>query len=183
MTSLALQEIPNTDCRFLRLADNSNYTEGIEVQNALLEITPPGYSCATFYKDPSFNTVYNSSSLRINVATRKQDIIALPDGVYHIKYSIKPNTKLFVEYYLLRTCQILNRWGKAFNSLMESKCDLIKRDFDKQREELNWIKELIEASKYKVDEKGDRKSGIEMYNEADRLLNEYNNCYCAIPNR
>lgn len=168
---LSIQEIPSNDCRFLRLADNSVYNSEIDVENAILEITPPGYACAVFYGlEKGFNSMFNSGSLRINVAKKPKDLVIIPDGVYKIKFSVKPNTQLFVEYDMLRTCQLQKSLAQSIGNLFRERASLLKRDFDSKLDQLTWIKQLAEASKYMVDELEDSNEGVNLYNESVRLL-------------
>lgn len=179
ISRLALQDVPSTDCRFLRFIDNSFYNPDIPVENGLLEITVPGYDCAVVFNvDPYFNTVLNSTLLQITNTNLDSQLIPLPEGVYKIKYSINPNSKLFVEYEYLRNCQQLSRYTKAVCNLLADRCDLTKKQFEEKRRELIWIKELIDAAKYMVEEMGECKKGLELYNEANNLLGKLNDCLC-----
>jgi hypothetical protein len=179
ITKLSLQEIPSNNCRFLRLADNSWYNPNIPVTNGLLEVTPPGFGCpVVFPVSKLFNTALNSSLLKIAPANTYSQLLPLPDGVYAIKYSIAPNKEMFVEYDLFRNCQLLQRYMKAICDLFAEKCDKTTREFQEARRQLIWIKELIDASKYMVEEMGEPTKGIELYNEASRLLGKINDCGC-----
>lgn len=179
ITRLSLQEIPSNNCRFLRIADNSWYNPNIPVTNAILEVTPPGFSCpVVFPVTKLFNTALNSSLLKIAPASSYGDLLPLPDGVYAIKYSIAPNNELYIEYDLFRNCQLTQRYMKSICDLFSEQCDKTSREFAEARRKLIWIKELIDASKYMVEECGQAKKGIELYNEASRLLSDVNGCGC-----
>ena len=179
-TKLALQEVPSNNCKYLRIADNSWYNPNIPYSNGILEITVPGFSCPiVFDVNKMFNTAYNSSMLKIAPAYSFTDLIALPDGVYNIKYSVRPNDKLFVEYDLFRTCKATTRYMKAICDLLAGKCNLPSKEFEESKRKLLYIKELIDASKYMVEEAQDAPKGIALYNEADRLLNRLNDCGCV----
>lgn len=179
ISRLAIQDIPSTDCRHLRLVDNSFYNPSITPSNAIIEITPPGYDCAVAFEvEPYFNTVFNSSLLKISPTNSYSQLIPLPEGIYKIKYSINPNENLFVEYEYLRNCQQVTRFAKAICELYGDKCDISRKEFEEKRKELIWIKELIDAAKYLVEECGESKKGLELYNEATTLLNKVNDCGC-----
>lgn len=180
ISKLALQEIPSSDCKYLRLVDNSYYNPSLTIANEILEITPPGYDCpVVFNVDHHFNSVFNSTTLNINSSQSGSHLMPLPDGVYHLKYSINPNAALFVEYDLFRNCQLMSRYAQAICKLFSKKCDLSLKQFEESRRDLIWIKELIDASKYLVEECSDIKAGLELYNEAYNLLNNVNKCYCG----
>lgn len=179
ISKLFVQEIKTDDCKILRLADNSFYNPALPVTNGILEVTPPGYDCPVIFNvDQYFNVGLNSTTLKINTGMADSQLGALPDGVYAIKYSIKPNNSLFVEYDMLRNCQQVHQYINEICKLFTAKCDLTKKDFECKRTKLIWIRELIDAAKYKVDECGERKEGLALYNEATNLLKELNKNCC-----
>lgn len=176
-TTLLLQDIPTNDCRILTLCDASSYNPDLTVSNALLEITPPGFSCSVFFEvKPKFQIVLNSSNLKIVPAKTQSQLVCLPDGIYNIKYSIAPNDKQYVEYDFLRNVSQMNNWYKAISKLYHRRNAISKKDFEEKRHELIWIKELIDVAKYKAEECGEAQEAIELYNEANRLLVDFNNC-------
>lgn len=157
----------------------STYNPDIPITNGVLEVTPPGFSCAvSFPVDQNFNITLNSSTLKIAPAITQAELIDLPDGIYYYKYSIKPNDKLFVEYAALRNCALLQKYYYAICELFTEREKITRREFEEKRRALIWIKELVDASKYKVEECGKEQEGIEMYNEALRLLERKHSCYC-----
>lgn len=180
VSRLEIQEIP-ASCKVLKLTDTSTYNPELEVDNAVLEVTPPGFSCSVaFTVDKGFNIVLNSSTLKIAPAVIQADLIDLPDGIYFYKYSIKPNNQLFVEYSALRQCALLQKYYHEVCILFSEREKVTRKVFEDNRRELIWIKELIDASKYKVEECGQEDAGIEMYNEANRLLDR--RCHNEIKN-
>lgn len=177
ITKLALEYYQGNDCKLLRLIDSSYYNPAIDVENAILEITVPGYDCPVLFSTTeNFNTVFNSSDLKVNKALSASELISLPDGIYRIKYSIKPNSVLSVEYSLMRNCQLVRRYISAICKLFDIKCTISKAEFEKRRRELIWIKELIDASVYKVEDCNNEAQGLELYNEANSLLTNYSKC-------
>lgn len=171
VTKLALQDIPTGDCRFMRLIDNSFYNPDIEVENAILEITPPGASCPVyFYTQKDFNTVFNSSTLDILPTNSYNGLVTLPDGVYRIKYSIQPNDILYQEFDHLRNCQQLQSYRQAFCELMTERCNISKREFKERLDHLDWIKQLSDSAKWQVEECNNVEYGLELYDEASYLL-------------
>jgi hypothetical protein len=178
MTSkLFLQEIPTNDCRILTFCDSSYYNPEIETENAILEITPPGFKYSIFFElKPKFTIVLNSSNLKIVPAKAATQLACLPDGIYKIRYSINPNDKVYVEYNFLRNTLQMQAFHKSVSELFNKRCKLNKKRFEERRGELTWIKELIDAAKYKAEECGEAQAAIDMYNEANRLLVDFNNC-------
>ena len=179
ITSLALQEIPTKDCCFLRLADNSYYNPDFPVVNGILEILTPGAACAkAFNVEPYFNIAFNSESLDLITPGASIATIPLPDGIYNITYSVKPNNFLKVEYNLLRTCKLDKKYIDQVCILWKSRGSLCKEDFNTKKEQLDYIRFLIDSSKYFVEEKSDLKIGVELYKEADRLIKVLNGSKC-----
>lgn len=180
ISRLNIQEIPGNDCKYLRLVDNSYYNPDIAISNEILEITPPGFDCPVIFNvDHHFNTAFNSSLLKTSPTNPNVILTELPDGLYHIKYSINPNLVLYVEHNHFRTCKLQSKYAVSICDLFSKRCELSHKNFEEKRKELIWIKELIDASKYLVEECCDIKSGIELYNEASELLQNINKCYCG----
>lgn len=175
ITSLLLQEIPSSDCRVLKICDSSYYNPSNPATNAILEVTVPGFDCPVFFKvNQGFLITLNSSNLKVAPATTQTALVCLPDGIYDIKYSISPNDRQFVEYSLLRnTNQMISYW-KEIARLFSRRDHLSRKSFEEKRRDLVWIKELMDAAKYTVEEKQDPDAGMDMYREASRLLNHYN---------
>ncbi len=181
ITKLALQEIPTNDCKFMRIADNSYYNPNVVVENPILEVTVPGFDCSaviTSGLSPGFSLLLNSSTLKIAGASVAGQLLTLPDGPYYMRFSIKPNDKLFVSYTLFRNCQLTQRHLKAVCNLFSEQCQISRMDFESTRKKLTWIKELMDASKAMAEECGEADKAIEMYNEANRLLTGINDCGC-----
>lgn len=156
----------------MRLIDNSFYNPSIAVENAIIEITVPGGSCpVAFYTQANFNTVFNSSTLGLLPTTTYNGLVNLPDGVYRIKYSIKPNNLIHEEFDHLRNCQQLQMYYQAVCDLFAQKCDLGKKEFNERLKSLEWIKQLIDAAKSMVEVCDNSVEGLELYDEAKHLLN------------
>lgn len=172
ISRLEIQEIP-ASCKVLKLIDASSYNPQIPVSNGVLEVTPPGFNCPVdFTVSKDFSITLNSSTLQIAPAITQEDLIDLPDGVYAYKYSIQPNDQLFVEYKALRNCQLLQKYYYEVCTLFSEREKITRKEWDERRRRLVWIKELLDASKWKVEECGEVEAGIEMYNEAQRQLDK-----------
>ncbi len=178
ISNLEVRIEPTNNCKILKVVDNSTYNPDIAVENAILEITVPGYNCPVIFNvTPGFILLLNSSSLEIAPAASYESLLSLPEGIYKIKYSIKPNKYLSVEYDYLRNCQQFARYIAAVCRFFDKKCTFCDEDIKKLRKDLTWIKEVIDAAKFKVEECGDCGEGLELYNEANKLLSEINGCF------
>lgn len=172
MVSQLILDIRDTsDVRTLRIDDSSFYNPNIKVECGLLEITPPGYiESINFNVEEGFSTVLNSSNLRLSKVRVYTDLSALPDGIYKIKYSIKPNSSAWVEYDYMRVNTILKQYNTELCSIKLQPSPLDK----KTKERLKRIREIkgyIDTSKLEVDEFGNRWRGLELYKYAQELLN------------
>lgn len=174
-TELEINEIPTGSCMTMRLIDASRYLSTLTVANALLEITPPGFTCPVVFEvEKDFNRTFNSATLEIAASASYNDLVPLPDGVYEIKYSVNPNAKIYVEYSLLRNCRLTKQYSAAICQLFQDRSKICKKEFEDRRRELIWIKELIDASKYMVEELQDPEEGLNLYNEAAKLVSKIN---------
>jgi hypothetical protein len=179
ISELSIIEIPTNNVKTLVLKDGSSYNPDITVENAVIEVTSPG-SLKTYVNkiNPGDTIILNSSLLKIVPAKYATQLVALPDGIYQLKYSIKPNRTLFVEYALLRNTVQLQRYFNATCGLISKKCSITLKEYEEKRRRLTWIKELIDSAKWTVEECGDEDKGLELYQEANRLLNDFDKCGC-----
>lgn len=177
VSKLQLDYIDSNNPKTFRLVDDSEYNPKLPVQNARLEVTPPGFKYAqVFDVKPYFNMALNASILGI-LKTKSYKLLAdLPDGIYHIKYSIAPNADLLVEYDYFRTIKLMDKYSRIVCSLLEKKRDYTVREFDMIKQEILWIHQLIDAAKYKAEICGDPQKGLDLYNEAGHMLNKYIGC-------
>lgn len=177
VSKLQLDYLDSNNPKTFRLIDDSEYNPKIEVCNATLQITPPGFNYPTIFNvKPYFNLVLNASILNILKVKSIKNLADLPDGTYHIKYSISPSSELFVEYDYFRTVKLMEKYSKIVCGLLDKKRDYTVREFDEIKYQILWIHQLIDSSKYKVEVCDDEEKGIELYNEASHLLNKYISC-------
>ena len=164
----------------MRLYDTSFYYNNQVVENYLIEILPVNKSTwMTFNVDKNFSLVLNSSNLRYKKVDKAEDLLDLPDGIYEIKQSIKPNIKTVNLFYHFRIIDILNKLQTQRDKLYDDKCNLSKTEFLNNRDTLRDIEEYILAAKWKVEECNDKVKGKEMYEFARKLLEKYTNeCQC-----
>ncbi len=170
-SKLQIQEVPTGDANTMRLVDSSFYNPDLKVESAILEITPPSAQLPVLFNvQAGFSNLYNSSNLKILPAKNYSELVMLPDGIYIIKYSVKPNNKSYVEYNHLRNTSQMLSFNREIYELFSNRAIMSKREFQQRRESLTWIKELIDAAKVLVEDYQRVVDGVGLYNEANTLL-------------
>lgn len=179
-TELSLEVSNNTNLKVMRLYDTSFYYKDQVVENYLIEILPVNKSVwRVFEVDKFFSLVLNSSNLGYKKVTKAEDLLDLPDGIYEIKQSIKPNIQTVNHFYHFRVQELLNKLSAEKDKLIENKCNLSRDEYFVNRDKLRDIEEYIFAAKWKVEECHEKDKGKEMYEFSRKLLERYSNeCQC-----
>lgn len=168
--------VPTYNTLTMGIIDASTYPDNPPVVTSpTLEITPPGFDVAVIPFEVDDYNVITSSNLGITSVGVNQP---LPDGVYHIKYSIAPANVNFVEKSIMRTDRIQEKFDEAFMKLDMMECDgAIKRQSKENLSSIYFFIQgaiaaanncaLVEANK--------------LYAQADRMLTNFmnNNCGCS----
>lgn len=164
----------------MRLYDTSHYYENETVSNYLIEVLPVNKSIwITFYVKKGFSLALNSSNLRYNRVVDESGLTELPDGVYEIKQSFKPNSYTVKHFYHFRITRLLNKIQSERANLRSEQCTISREEYMKNRDKLRDIEEFADAAKYMVEERLDKKKGIDLYKWAEKLLEDYTNeCQC-----
>lgn len=172
------------DCKnekVLRVFDTSHYCDEV-IENYLLEVLAPRKDTWTpFFVQKNFSLALNSSSLRYSKVSTVEELRELPDGIYEFKQSYKPNIHTLVHYYHLRTVVLQQKVKKQWDNLISDHCKISREEFHVHRDKLREIEEFILAAKFKVEECLDKKKGKELYDWAEKLLEQYTNeCQCKM---
>lgn len=139
-------------------ADVSDYGNTI-IKNPSFEITPPAFSKVNVLFTTGSVNIFNASDLKLSCDYET----GIPDGIYKVKYSISPNTQLFVEKSFMRTHGIICRLYKYILSLPQDK--------------LSPIKLLIDGS-ISAANKGNCELSYELYKQASKILDRLDKCSC-----
>ena len=176
-------EAPDTlNCTILRVIDTSVYTDNINVECPILEITLPGFTNSVEIGEtkiaPGFMLNLTACDLEVQTNGCGTSYSNLPDGIYVIKYSVSPNDTVNVEYNHLRVSNLLNNYKKIVCELDVAACDPTKETEAKLRE-LSLIREYIDAAKSKVELCHEPKKGMELYTYAKKRLSKFqcSSCY------
>ena len=163
----------------MRIFDTSEYCDEL-IENYLIEILPVNKSnWVTFHVQKDFSLVLNSSNLGYKKVSDKTLLVDIPDGIYEIKQSYKPNIQTLSHYYHLRTSAITLKYIELLCSHFNNECKKDERTYINEGQALMKIKQYIDAAEYIVDNKHDKQQGIIFYNQAAELIKQFeNDCGC-----
>jgi len=179
VNELSLEVSRSCNCKVIRIFDTSKYC-GTDIENYLIEVQSPTISkWATFHVLKGFSLVLNSSSILFQQVPDSSKLVDLPDGIYDIKQSYKPNIDTLVHYYHLRTCSLRSKIRSEWVKLLSKECRISRNEFYDNRDKLREIDEYIMGAEFLVEEKLKKREGKEMYSFAEKLLEDYGKqCRC-----
>ncbi len=179
LLSLEVPETLNT-C-VLPIFDTSTYSASNTIDCPLLEITPPGYNSPKQITSPTiapgFYQAFNACSLGIQTANCGSKNMALPDGIYIIKYSVSPNDIVYVEYNHLRMTCALNKVQAVYCSLDLGACEPSDK-ISAQLEQIRMIQSYLKAAKSYVEFCHEPGKGMDLYRYAVKLLDKMDCSAC-----
>lgn len=165
--------------KLLIIKDASYYNPDIVVTNAKLDLQYPNSS--NYVNIPvgkNFSYVINSNTIGLTNVINSNGLSDLPEGIWTIKYSICPNDELYVEYTFLRNIKQLIKYYNLFCKIEIDKCN--RKQYLEDLKKIREIKDIIDASQYLADDCGKYEKSIELYDEAEKMLNEFtNDCQCG----
>lgn len=167
-------EVPDTNnCSVFRIFDTSIYSSLLDITCGTLEITSPGFNEAVSIEVlPNFNLVLNGCTLGIQTAGCGSVSEVLPDGIYNIRYSVSPNSEVYVEYNYLRICMTLNKYFNYLCQIELAACEP-EADVKEQLDELMLIKSFLDAAKVKVEYCENPQEGMELFMYAQARLQKF----------
>ena len=166
-------EIPTvSNCDLLCIKDTSQYSKELAVDCEELLITLPGYSVPGLIKvDKDFDMCLTACTLSLQKEDCGTKQSQIPDGIYIIKYSVSPNSKVYVEYNHLRVTKLLTTYYEVLCDLDVQAC---QPDSDKQEllSEMYYIRTIIDAAVSNVEYCQSSAQGMQLYNYAKQMLNK-----------
>lgn len=164
----------------MRLFDTSFYYGDQTTENYLIEVLPVNKNqWVTYNVARGFSLVLNSANLGYKKVSSEDGLTAIPDGIYEIKQSFKPNLKTVVQYYHLRIVDLSMDLARERSKLMCDECKLTREEYKENRDRLRDIEEYMYAAKWMIEECGDKAKGKELYEYSKKLLEQYTNeCQC-----
>lgn len=164
----------------MRIFDTSKYCDDVTIENYLIEVLPVNKSkWLTFHVKKDFSLVLNSSSLGYKKVSDVSYLVDMPDGIYEIKQSYKPNIDTLAHYYHLRTTALNLKYVEVLCKHFSRECKKEERVYNEETLLLTRIKQYIDAAEYMVSEQHEKECGIRFYNQATELIKRFENeCGC-----
>ena len=164
----------------MRVVDTSHYCDDTNLENYLIEVLPVNKTkWVTFQVQKNFSLILNSSNLLYKIVSDSANLVDLPDGIYEIKQSYKPNLHTLSHYYHLRTSALNLKYVEVLCKHFSSECKKEQSVYEAENKQLIKVKQYMDAAEYMVSEEHDKQTGIILYNKAVELLKEIENeCGC-----
>lgn len=119
------------------IADISSYPKNFYILNPSLEITPPGYNKKTV----SFTTKAANFYRAVDLGIVCDGCADLPDGIWHMKFSMNPVSVNYVEKSFIRVEKLKKHYLDIF-----LKVDLLEKEDKKLLELLEKVEILISGA-------------------------------------
>jgi len=169
---LSLEVLTVANCEILSIRDTSQYSTLLPVDCPELLITVPGFnSPALIEVTQGFDLNLVACTLGVQSTDCGITNAPLPDGIYIIRYSVSPNSEVFVEYNHLRTVSIMTLYYEVICGLNLANCEPFSEKQDLINK-INYIRLLIDAAIAEVEYCTSPNKGMEMYNYALKRLNK-----------
>lgn len=171
---LSLEVLPTTNQGIFRLDDTSIYASDLPVSCPNIQILPPGYKVPASI-DPlasGFRLVLNACTIGISGATDCSQMLPnLPDGMYHIRYSVSPNDKVYVTYQHLRTVKAMNRLNDL-RCAVNLQCCLPDQETIYLLQQFDLIEGFLKSAKVTVENCHKFDDGVNQLRYANQLMDK-----------
>lgn len=177
---LQLEFPPTSNESVFLVNDISIYATGLPISCAELQILPPGYGVPTVIGNlnPPFNLVLNACTIGMLPPTGcATSCPGLPDGIYHVRYDVSPNSIVFVEYDVMRITHATNLLMELLCKLNLQNC-LPDSEIQEQLTQLDFIKWLLLSAKVTVEDQHVPGTGIAQYRYALSLIDKMSTRRC-----
>jgi hypothetical protein len=181
-------EIPTVmNSCILKILDTSVYqtsSPNIPIVCPTLSITAPGFTTSveiagtrmTDFVDYGHITI-TACDLGLQLTNCGTSYYDIPDGIYIVKYSVSPNTQVYVQYNYMRITKALIRYNKTLCDVDVAACDPPYKIKEKL-ETLRMIRMYLDAAKAKVEFCHEPQKGMSLYNYAMKLLSKFDCSNC-----
>ena len=166
-------EVPTvSNCNLLCIKDTSQYSKDLAVDCEELQITLPGYSVPVLVKvDSGFDMCLTACALKLQTTKCGDTQSNIPDGIYIIRYSVSPNSKVYVEYNHLRVTALLTSYYKVLCDLDVHACQPNSTK-EALLSELGYIRTMIDAAVSNVEYCSSAAQGMQLYSYAKKRLDK-----------
>jgi hypothetical protein len=151
--NLYIEVKETTNPNVLKVEDFSVYSDLLPVVCPELHITAPGMEYSTNVSEEKlhkgFTVLLTACDLGLQKTACDKELYEIPDGIYALKYMLKPHEYVFTEVYHLRATKALNRIYELYCCLKSNK-NLQKKDESSLLKEINLLQTKIEVAKAKV---------------------------------
>jgi len=168
--------VPTYNVLNLAVMDASVYPDDPPlVSGATIDIDVPGFGLVSLPFYVQELNIFTSSNLGISAVGVSEP---LPDGIYHLKYSIAPSTVNFVEKTIMRVDLLQQKFDEAFMTLDMMECDRAIKTQSKV--DLTTINFFIQGAMAAANNCAEVEAN-KLYTQADKMLNNFikNNCGCS----
>lgn len=169
-TTLDFNIFDTGNCKTLGIYDLSTYAVGQAISDPVVTVYMPGFadSVVVDFVPRKINLV-NSNNLNITCTTDVNSLTNLNDGIYKVKYTIKPSATYSVEKTFLRTCKIQCKFESALLKL-----DILNCEDSNMMAKINKLKEIefMIMSAIANANKCNTTLAIELYKRADKELDK-----------
>jgi len=180
MTSLKLDIIvvPTYNTMLLGIADASMYPEELLADPSLvgsptIHIKIPGFGEVALPFRVNEVNVFNSIHLGLS---QPGECIPIPDGIYHLKYTISPAHENYVNKTIIRVDKLQEKFDEAFMKLDMMGCN--EGNKKQMKAELMDISFLISGAIATANNCATSESE-KLYKQADKMLNNFKNKNCS----
>ena len=175
--TLDILVVPTYNTLTLGVADASTYdTNPPVVSSPTLEVTMPGFAPVFVPFNVNDFNILNSASLGLSAVG--DPLIALPDGIYTLTYSVAPAYLNYVTKTIIRVDQLQEKFDNAFMKLDMMECDLAIKT--QAKVDLNSVYYMIQGSIAAANNCAVDTSN-KLYIQANKMLNNFikTNCGCS----
>lgn len=153
----------------LCIADISYYPTGFSIITPVIQITAPSFVTKTITFTAKTMAIYNSNDLGITCGD-SCDPIPLPDGIYHINYSVYPGFQWYVNKSFIRVNHLYEKLDKTYLKLDFMQCDeQIKREDKVLLDTIEtYLNGAIAAGNNCLEKKA-----MQLYRKAEWMLKEF----------
>jgi ribosome-associated translation inhibitor RaiA len=172
-TTLNILVVPTYDLNTMNIVDASTYVG--TPSDPSIEIKVPGFDVVNIPFTINDYNIFTSASLQITATGVNQP---LPDGIYHLKYSITPAYENYVEKSFMRVDKLQQKFDEAFMKLDMMECDRAIKT--QAKVELSSIYFFIQGAIAAANNCATVIAN-KLYNQADKALTTFmkNDCGCS----